>query len=804
MAGNILVTLALLASVFSMIMYYLSYKGYKNTINLGRLGYHAMAIFVIAASALLLYAILTHQYEYKYIYSYSGSGLPFGLLMSTFYAGQEGSFMLWVLFSSIIGLILLEYTSKRGDLEPRVMMLYSLISMFLLLMVTPLLKSPFEYIWADPTFINIENINRSLVGLPFVQNFIFADQSTNQQFIKVGKELYSALLSNGISLNEFIIQGKGLNPLLQNFWMQIHPPILFVGFALSAVPFVFAISALIKNEYQSWIKQSLPWLLSAMMVLGLAIMLGGYWAYGVLGWGGWWGWDPVENSSLVPWIVGVALIHTMLIQKKTFEKGKHGRFVKTNLILAIMTFILVIYSTFLTRSGILSDSSVHSFVSPGMLVYTFLLLFIITFTLIGIGGIIYRWKNMSEEVEREESVLSRELALFTGSAVLIASAIIILVGTSAPIFGSSVEIRFYNELNLPIAIIIGIVNGLSLLLKWKVTEKGEMWKQSRFSLITTVVASLLVILIGQIYDLMLIIFTVASLFALFVNLEIAYRIILGRKLFLGASISHIGVAIFFLGIIATGGFTQDKRIDLERGKTVEVFGHSLTFTGYKPIGNGSKYAFNVEVKKGDNADVVSPVMYFSDFNNGLMREPDILNKFTSDFYISPLGYEDGTAQDNHNHGETAALGKGEAYEYNGSRIYFTEFNFPQESMDAMMRGEQFAIGAKLDITYNGETYQVEPKMRSGKEGKIFVGAEIPEANLKIDLINLNAGGKVDLEFSALDEAHDEEEAAIKTPKEVLSIEASVKPFIGLIWWGTIIIVIGFVFSTVRRKKESIR
>ncbi len=804
MVGNILITLALLASVFSMIMYYLTFKGYKNTLNIARLGYHAMTIFVVAASALLLYAILTHQYEYKYVYNYSGSGLPFGLLMSTFYAGQEGSFMLWVLFSSIIGLILLDYTSKRGELEPRVMMIYSSITMFLLLMVTPLLKSPFEYIWVDPTFINIQNINRSLVNLPMVQNFIFSDQSTNQQFIKVGKELYGALVSNGISLNEFIVQGKGLNPLLQNFWMQIHPPILFVGFAMSAVPFVFAIAALIKNEYQSWIKQSLPWLLSGMMVLGLAIMLGGYWAYGVLGWGGWWGWDPVENSSLVPWIVGVALIHTMLIQKKTYENGKNGRFVKTNLILAVMTFILVIYSTFLTRSGVLSDSSVHSFVSPGMLVYSFLLLFIITFTAIGFIGIAIRWKSMNEQIDREESVFSRELALFTGSAVLIASAIIILVGTSAPIFGQSVEIRFYNELNLPIAIIIGIVNGLSLLLKWKVTEKGEIWKQSRFSVIATVAATLLVIFIGQVYDIMLIIFTLASMFALFVNLEIAYRIVRGRKLFLGASVSHIGVAIFFLGIIATGGFTKDKRIDLERGKTVEVFGHNLTFTGYKPIENGAKYAFNVEVKKGDNSDVISPVMYFSDFNNGLMREPDILNKFTSDFYISPLGYEDGTNQDQHNHGETVALGKGEAFEFNGARIYFAEFNFPQESMDAMMRGEQFAIGAKLDVSFNGNTYQVEPKMRSGKEGKVFVGADIPEANLKIDLINLNAGGKVDLRFSALDDVHPEDEVNFDQPKEVFSVEASVKPFIGLVWWGTIIIVIGFIISTVRRKKESMR
>ena len=252
---------------------------------------------------------------------------------------------------------------------------------------------------------------------------------------------------------------------------MLNPPILFVGFSMSAVPFSFAVAAIIKNEYRDWVKQSLPWLLVSMCVLGLAIMLGGYWAYSILGWGGYWGWDPVENSSLVPWLVGVAGIHTMLVQKKTQEKGGGSRFVKTNLILSIMTFVLVLYSTFLTRSGILGDASVHSFVDPGMAVYLFLLVFLGVFTLMGIGGIVYRWKFLTEHFSFEENILSRELALFTGSVALIASSIIILAGTSAPIFGTTVQTSFYNELNLPIAIIIGLVNGLSILLKWKTTKK---------------------------------------------------------------------------------------------------------------------------------------------------------------------------------------------------------------------------------------------------------------------------------------------------------------------------------------------
>ena len=316
MAGNIFIMFALLASVFSIIMYYLTYKGYTNTINLARIGYHLSTIAIIAASAYLLHSLLTHQYQFSYVYNYSNSDLSTGMLMSTFWAGQEGSFMLWLLFTSISGLILLEYTSKRGDLEYRVMMIFTLALAFLLVMVSPGLKNPFAFIWSEPTFIDIKNIKQSYLSLPFMQQFMFSDGNTGQTLIKMNEQLAGLLAGNGISIDQFIAFGKGLNPLLNNFWMQIHPPMLFAGFSMATAPFAFAFAALIKNEYKDWVKQSFPWLLAAMMILGLAIMLGGYWAYIILGWGGYWGWDPVENSSLVPWIVGVAAIHTFLIPKQ--------------------------------------------------------------------------------------------------------------------------------------------------------------------------------------------------------------------------------------------------------------------------------------------------------------------------------------------------------------------------------------------------------------------------------------------------------------------------------------------------------
>lgn len=799
MVGNIFLTAGLLAGVFTVVMYYLTYKGYKNTITLARIGYHATSIMILAASALLLYAILTHQYQYKYVYNYSSSGMATGMLMATFWAGQEGSFMLWIFFTAVVGLILLEYTSKRGDLEPRVMMIFSLALSFLLVMVSPLLKSPFNYIWMQQDFLDLKNINQAHLSIPALQSFFFTDQETNKSFVQMSKELYAVLVANNISINDFIVQGKGLNPLLTNFWMQIHPPILFIGFAMSLVPFSFAIAALIKNEYRDWVKQSLPWLLVSICVLGLGIMIGGYWAYSILGWGGYWGWDPVENSSLVPWIVGVAGIHTMLVQKKTQEKGGGSRFVKTNLILSIMTFVLVVYSTFLTRSGILGDASVHSFVDPGMTVYLFLIIFLGSFTIIGIGGVIYRWKYLTEHFSFEENILSRELALFTGAVALLASAIIIIAGTSAPIFGTTVQISFYNEMNQPIAIIIGIVNGLSLLLKWKTSDGSTLWKQARFSLIATVVSTLLMIIIGGLNDIMLIILAFSSSFALFVNGEIAWKIIKGKKIYLGAYIAHTGIALFLVGVVATAGHSQKQKVDLVKGEKSNVLGYNLTFTGYEPFDNGSKYRFNVKVEKGGMEKVISPIMFISDFNNSLTREPDIWAGFTKDYYIEPLSYEDGSHSEEH--GSSVVLKKGNTHNYNGTEILFNQFSLPKD-MSAMTGGGTFKIGVSLTAKKDGKVYSLEPYMENAGQGPVYHADEETKLNLKATIKNMNASqGEVELMFTPISgEAQITEK---ETPKEILSIEASVKPFISLVWIGVLVVTAGFLISAVRRTKESI-
>lgn len=795
MIGSIVLTIALACSAFTMVMYFLSYRGYRNTLNFGRVGYHLMAVLVIVAATLLWHAILTHSYEYKYVYSYSNNSLKTGFLIASFWGGQEGSFMLWLLLTSIVGIILQSYTSKRGDLEPRVMAVFTLATTFLLIMVSPLFKNPFAFIWEEPVFLNAKTINHSLLGIPLLQSFIFSDNS-GENFIRMSKELYATLTAAGISVSDLVVNGKGLNPQLLNFWMQIHPPILFTGFSMSTVPFSFAIAAMMKNDYKDWIRQAFPWVLAGVGILGLGIMLGGYWAYEMLGWGGYWAWDPVENSSLIPWLVGVASIHTLLVQRRSQAKGGIGRYAKTNLILCLLTYVLVLYSTFLTRSGVLGDASVHSFVDPGMIVYLFLIIFISTFIVLGFGMLIYRWNTLTEESPSGEGLLSRDLALFTAAIVLSASAIVVLVGTSAPLFGQSVDTFFYNEMHVPLAIIIGLLNGLSLLLKWKNTKREDVIKKSIFSVAASILFTVIIVVLGNVTDIMMILLSFSTAFALFVNMEIAVRIIRGNKKMLGAYVAHIGIAVFLLGVIGSAAYGTHKDIDLIKNQPAEVLGYQMTFTGYTPIENNTKYAFNVDVKKGDKEYSVSPVMYISDFNNGLMREPAILTMLTKDFYISPLGYEEGPQAGAQ--GKAISLLPGESKEVEGIKIEYKDFVKPD--MNVMMGGGNFQMGTKLIVTKDGYSYNAEPLIK--KEGNDFehVPYQIESANIKIELERVDPSTqKAEIIISEIIDKNNSKEQ----PKEVLSISASIKPFISLVWTGVLIMVLGFFVSVARRLQESL-
>ncbi len=231
MIGSFTIWISFAAAFISTSLYFVSAKR-QNVLLLARTCFYISSLSVVAVSALLIFYILQHRFEYNYIASYSSRDLPTALLITTFWAGQEGSFLLWALFTAIIGFVLQRYTRRR-EMEREAMATYSLVLSFLLLLIA--IKSPFQYVWE----ITTNNIPKG---------FIPQD-------------------------------GRGLNPLLQNFWMIIHPPILFIGFASLAIPFVLAIAALWQKKYEKWIHNALPWVLFSAVSLGAGLILGGYWAY---------------------------------------------------------------------------------------------------------------------------------------------------------------------------------------------------------------------------------------------------------------------------------------------------------------------------------------------------------------------------------------------------------------------------------------------------------------------------------------------------------------------------------------------
>ncbi len=485
----------------------------------------------------------------------------------------------------------------------------------------------------------------------------------------------------------------------------------------------------------------------------------------------------------------------LLVQKRTQAKGGIGKYAKTNLMLCILTYVLVLYSTFLTRSGVLGDASVHSFVDPGMIVYLFLVLFISTFILLGFGMIAFRWKSLNENIKDDESILSRELALFTAMIVLIASATIVLVGTSAPIFGHAVDTFFYNEMHLPLAIIIMFLNGISLLIKWQMSDLNELIKKATFSAVGAVLFTVLLVVIGGVHEIMIILLSLTTAFSLLVNLDIVIKIVRGNMKMLGAYVAHIGIALFLLGVIGSAVYSEQINVDLIKGIPVTAFGYEMTFTDYHPIENNTKYAFNVNVKKGNSEYKVSPIMYISDFNNSLIREPAILTLLTKDIYVSPLGYNEGGS--GQTGGQSTSLSLGSEVNYEGIKIKYDEFIKPD--MTAMMSGGDVEMGTKLIVTKDGKNYEVSPliKIRSGQFE--YVPAEVKEANLRIEVRKIEQSNKnADLIISKING----ESSIANQSNEILSVTASIKPFVSLVWVGVVIMVAGFFIAMTRRLKDS--
>ena len=774
--GSSIMKVAFAAALAAAFFYYRSFRGSsERALFYARNCYHLATLSLIAAASVFLYLILTHQFQFTYVWEYSSTDLSIPLLISTFYAGQEGSFMLWALYTSLIGVFLMLYTSRR-DYETATMSVYSLILSFLLLMLV--VKNPFALIW-DTFPGDLIKSGPIPIGL---QNAVVLDAA---------KGIWA----------QFPSQGKGLNPLLQNYWMVIHPQILFTGFSAMAVPYALAVAAMMKRDYSSWIRIATPWAVFGSMVLGTGIILGGYWAYETLGWGGFWGWDPVENSSLIPWLLCVASIHSALNQRKT------GGFVRTNIIFSLLTFVTVLYSTFLTRSGVLGDTSVHSFVDPGMWVYWLLLGCLGLFTGIGFGLFAYRVKDMPN-VPAKHSYFSREFALFLGAFALSFVALFVAIGTSSPIItsifkgkASAVEISYYVTTNLPLGIVICLLSGLGQLLWWRQSKKGSFLQSLLVPLALSLVATGLVYgLLGS-EELLILLFTFCAAFSLIVNAKVGYSVFAGNPKFVGGSIAHVGIAIMCLGFVTSARYDSKATLALPKGKTTESMGYQLTYVGYNALDN-ERYAFNVEVHHGGVTKTVAPVMRFNSQDNSTIRHPDVINFLSRDFYVAPVSVETGEeAPVSH----TLVLGK--PVSIGDLTVTFNQFEFTDEHRTAMAEGKDFFINADLSVKDGRNVRKLQLRMKNGPAGAEFV----PEVYTSYDgktyqfaMTQMMPSQEDPAQSAVAVDVVLPHDTSAPQKEETLIVEASIKPMINLVWAGTVTLVVGFLLTIIRRVAEARR
>lgn len=355
--------------------------------------------------------------------------------------------------------------------------------------------------------------------------------------------------------------GTGLNPLLQNYWMVIHPPTLFLGFAATLIPFSYCISGLWIKKYKEWIRPALPWAIFAAAVLGLGILMGGYWAYETLNFGGYWNWDPVENAVYVPWLFLIAGIHTMI----TFKKSSTA--LKASILLVITTFVLILYSTFLTRSGILGDASVHSFTDLGLSGQ--LLIYLLFFTIMAFVLAVYRWKHIPDS-EREVSTYSREFWIFIGATTLGLMGFQVLVPTSIPVFNKIMElvginsnaalpadqIGFFTVWQKWFAIGVAILSGTGQFFWWKKMEKSKLLNELTIPIVLALLISILIMIISDIKNASYIILLTAGIYSIIANGKILLRVTKKNFQLTGGSVAHIGIAMILIGIMFSSGYSR--------------------------------------------------------------------------------------------------------------------------------------------------------------------------------------------------------------------------------------------------------
>uniref|UniRef100_UPI003B3BAA1C cytochrome c biogenesis protein CcsA n=1 Tax=Siphonobacter sp. TaxID=1869184 RepID=UPI003B3BAA1C len=522
-----------------------------------RYSFYAHAVAVVTVVVSLYWIIYNHYYEYHYAWDNSSRSLPAYYVISSFWQDQEGSFLLWIFWLAMIGMTLIAYFGKSKNegkvrFEAPTMAVFGLVQAFLCSMILGVVIPGLEMKIGSSPFLLLREAHPEWPVWALKPNFIPED-------------------------------GNGLNPLLQNPWMVIHPPTLFLGYALTLVPFAFCIAGLWRREYKSWIKPALPWTALGSLILGVGIMMGAIWAYETLNFGGYWNWDPVENGIYVPWLVLVAALHTLII----YQTNKST--LKISSILIIAQFILILYATFMTRSGILGNASVHSFTDLGLSGQ--LLIYLLTFTVGAIALLAWRWKDIPSS-DKEISTYSREFWIFCGATVICLAAFQVIATTSIPVYNALVanfgiksnlalpadQVKHYTDFQLWFFVVIVILNAIGQYFWWgkvKTEQKAAAvenevlvtrgmsfnlgpWEVFSTPLMITLMLTAILLVAMQMgaWNWVYIVLLLAAVFSLVINFSTILTVLKGKWQLSGGAVSHIGVALMLVGILFSSGYSK--------------------------------------------------------------------------------------------------------------------------------------------------------------------------------------------------------------------------------------------------------
>ena len=798
--GQFFIVLSLVASLLATFSYFMASKEAGNGDSaswkkLARYSFITEVISVISIFGILFYIISNHQFEYKYAWQHSSRSLEVKYLLACFWEGQEGSFLLWSLCHCILGIILIK-TSKKW--EAPVMTVVSFAQFCLATMIAGI------YIFGWKMGSN-----------PFI---LLRDSGVldNAPALHINGDITMGLRQDFMLS---IKDGNDLNPLLQNYWMVIHPPVLFMGFASTIVPFAFAIAGLWKKNFGEWTKPGLPWALFSTAVLGVGIMMGAMWAYESLTFGGYWAWDPVENASLVPWLLLISGLHTLLIYKNT------GHSLRATHLFFILAFGLILYSTFLTRSGILGETSVHAFTDLGMnwQLLAFLSIFVIPAFIL----FFKRYKEIPA-IQKEEATSSREFWMFIGSLVFFLSALVIIGKTSLPVFNKIFGTKIappekaefsYNQIMVFIAIIIGLLTAITQYLKYKETTTRYFLKKLLLPTIIAAIVATLILVLGKVnykkesYGFMAAIWIAVafSVYTIIANAAYIWLGLKGKLKLSGGSISHVGFGMVLLGILISSSNKEvlsnningipamlDKNenpgenLTLVKGLTVDMGKYSLTYEGDSahPKKQLSYYKVHFKRKDGKEEFVLTPNSFVNyKGNEGLMSNPDARHYWDHDVFTyitsisNPASRKDTAAFRINN------LKTGDSLFYSSGFIILEEIKKTTENLPEDLFGKNGSLQeARLKVhSKTGSVYSIAPRLAIAKGVVLALPDTLVAESLILQFQKINADNSITL--------------GVKESNAVMNyitLKAYKFPFIRLLWFGVVITAIGIIISMVRR------